>query len=82
MNCRLKNDKAFKHTIDTAKTTFYDSYIAGDFCLEPAGLFLFYWNFGTTLWVLYSAFVVPARLAFDSKPNTAMLVVDFITEVW
>lgn len=83
---RLMTDQEFHSEIlKTNRASFceaYDQLLSGTFVVDPQSKFGFRWTFVTMVLVVYSAFLIPARLAFDSTPGIITTAIDIISELW
>ena len=78
----LKDNEELQKEIVASTVTFYEKYTSGGYTIRPDSRRLFQWNMGTTMLVIYSAFLVPTRIAFDSTPDSLTLALDYVSELW
>jgi hypothetical protein len=50
--------------------------------IHPGSSVAYNWHMWTMAFVLYCAFQIPTRLAFNTKPNTLTVGVDYCLDVW
>jgi hypothetical protein len=79
---KIQRSPEFIEEVISKDETWVDKYKAGRMIIHPESAIGFNWTLVTMLLVLWSAVVIPERIAFESKAGFWMHKFDLFMEVW